>query len=117
MVKVKEIVARFEEFAPQQIAEKNDPIGLQLGSLEHEVKKMMVTLDVRPEVVEEAIAAGVDFIFAHHPAMFVPVKHFDLADPQNQMYAMLIKHDITVYAAHTNLDNANRAMNDWLAEA
>ncbi len=117
MVKVKEIVARFEEFAPQQIAEKNDPIGLQLGSLEHEVKKMMVTLDVRPEVVEEAIEAGVDFIFAHHPAMFVPVKHFDLADPQNQMYAMLIKHDITVYAAHTNLDNANGGMNDWLAEA
>lgn len=117
MVKVKEIVQRFEKFAPKAIAEKNDPIGLQLGSLEQEVTKMMVTLDVRPEVVTEAIANKVDFIFAHHPALFIPIKSFDLADPQNAMYAELIKHGITVYAAHTNLDNANGGMNDWLAKA
>lgn len=115
MTKVKDIVARFEEFAPKWMAEPGDPIGLQLGDLNNDVKKMMVTLDVRPETVQEAIEQGVDFIFAHHPAMFVPVKRFDLSDPQNQMYAQLIKHDITVYAAHTNLDNANGGMNDWLA--
>ena len=117
MTTVKEIIDRFEKFAPKNIAEKNDPIGLQLGSLDKEVKKMMVTLDVRPDVVKEAIENNVDFIFAHHPAMFVPVKRFDLSTPQNAMYAELIKHDITVYAAHTNLDNANGGMNDWLAEA
>ncbi|GAJ25501.1 hypothetical protein JCM15457_368 [Liquorilactobacillus sucicola DSM 21376 = JCM 15457] len=76
----------------------------------------MVTLDVRPEVVQEAIANDVDFIFAHHPAMFRPVKKFDLANPQNRMYAELLRHNITVFAAHTNLDNANGGMNDWLAE-
>lgn len=117
MVKVKEIVQKFEAFAPKRIAEPNDPIGLQLGDLEQEVKKMMVTLDVRPDVVKEAIENQVDFIFAHHPAMFVPVKQFDLSVPQNKMYAELIKHNITVYAAHTNLDNANGGMNDWLAQA
>lgn len=116
MVKVKEIVARFEEFAPKWMAEPGDPIGLQLGDLNREVKKMMITLDVRPETVQEALENGVDFIFAHHPAMFVPVKKFDLSEPQNKMYAELIKNDITVYAAHTNLDNANGGMNDWLAE-
>lgn len=117
MVKVKEIIQKFETFAPKEIAEKNDPIGLQLGSLEKEVSKMMVTLDVRPDVVAEAIEKKVDLIFAHHPALFVPIKKFDLAEPQNAMYAELIKHGITVYAAHTNLDNANKGMNDWLAEA
>lgn len=117
MTKVKEIVERFEKFAPQDMAEPGDPVGLQLGSLSAEVKKMMVTLDVRPEVVKEAIDQQVDFVFAHHPAMFHPVKHFDLSVPQNQMYAELIKHGITVYAAHTNLDNAHDGMNDWLAAA
>ena len=55
MVKVKEIVNRFYRFAPRFIAEPNDPVGLQLGDMEHEVKKMMLTLDVRPDVVKEAI--------------------------------------------------------------
>ncbi|KRL01246.1 Nif3-like dinuclear metal center hexameric protein [Liquorilactobacillus capillatus] len=116
MVKVRDIVKRFMEFAPAFMAEDGDPIGLQLGSQESEVNKVMVTLDVRPEVVREAVQAGVDFIFAHHPAMFHPIKQFDLADPQNRMYAELLKHHITVFAAHTNLDNANGGMNDWLAE-
>ncbi|KRN30387.1 Nif3-like dinuclear metal center hexameric protein [Liquorilactobacillus mali] len=115
MTDVSEIVARFEQFAPQSWAEKGDPVGLQLGSMQQDVHKLMVTLDVRPEVVAEAIKNNVDFIFAHHPALFRPIKKFDLAVPQNKMYSELIKHGITVYAAHTNLDNANGGMNDWLA--
>ena len=36
MVKVKEIVNRFYRFAPRFIAEPNDPVGLQLGDMEHD---------------------------------------------------------------------------------
>ncbi|MDN2452301.1 Nif3-like dinuclear metal center hexameric protein [Lactobacillus sp. UCMA15818] len=115
MTSVSEIVARFEQFAPQSWAEEGDPVGLQIGSMQQSVHKLMVTLDVRPEVVTEAVKNNVDFIFAHHPALFRPIKKFDLTNPQNKMYAELIKHNITVYAAHTNLDNANGGMNDWLA--
>ncbi|MCP0886179.1 Nif3-like dinuclear metal center hexameric protein [Ligilactobacillus sp. WILCCON 0076] len=117
MVKVRDIVTCFEEFAPSQLAEPGDPIGLQIGNLDQEVHKMMVTLDVRPEVVAEAIAKDVDFIFAHHPVLFRPIKHFDLAVPQNKMYAQIIQNGITVYGAHTNLDSAQNGMNDWLATA
>lgn len=116
MVKVKEIVNRFYRFAPRFIAEPNDPVGLQLGDMEHEVKKMMLTLDVRPDVVKEAIENDVDFIFAHHPAMFVPVHQIDLSNPQQKMYADILKHGITVFGAHTLLDNANGGTSDWLAE-
>ena len=115
MVLVKELVAEFERFAPKELAFAKDPIGLQLGSLNAPVHKMMVTLDVRPETVAEAIAAGCDFIFAHHPAVFSPIQPFDLDLAQNKMYAEIIKHDLTVYAAHTNLDCAHGGMNDWLA--
>lgn len=116
MTTVNDIVTRFEKFAPKWLAEKDDPIGLQLGDLQQEVHRMMVTLDVRPETVQEAIDQKVDFIFAHHPAMFHAVHSFDLSVPQNQMYAELLKHGITVYAAHTNLDSAQGGMNDWLAD-
>ncbi|MDO4455881.1 MAG: Nif3-like dinuclear metal center hexameric protein, partial [Ligilactobacillus agilis] len=56
MVLVKELVTEFERFAPKELAMPKDPVGLQLGFLEQEVTKMMVTLDVRPETVAEAIA-------------------------------------------------------------
>ena len=58
MVLVKELVTEFERFAPKELAMPKDPVGLQLGFLEQEVTKMMVTLDVRPETVAEAIANG-----------------------------------------------------------
>lgn len=113
----RELVQKFETFAPPSIAEEGDPIGLHVGSLERPVSKLMVTLDVRPETVQEAIENNVDFIFAHHPPIFRSLKNLNSDVPQNQMYHDLIKHDITVYAAHTNLDIAPNGMNDWLAEA
>ncbi|WP_413627355.1 Nif3-like dinuclear metal center hexameric protein [Fructilactobacillus vespulae] len=117
MVKVREFIEQFEKFAPLSLKMDGDPTGFQIGNKEAEIHKMMTTLDVRPEVVQEAIDNHVDFIFAHHPVMFRPAKNLDLSNPQNQMYANILKNDITVYAAHTNLDIANGGMNDWLAKA
>lgn len=110
-----ELIRRFEQFANPQLAESWDNPGLQLGNPEKPIHRLMTTLDVRPEVVQEAIARKVDFIFAHHPVMFRPAKNLDTRIPQNEMYAQLLSHGITVYAAHTNLDTANGGMNDWLA--
>ncbi len=99
------------------MAESGDPTGLQIGDPHQPIHRVMTALDVRPEVVEEAIAQSVDFIWAHHEAMFLPAKNLDLSLPQNQMYADLIKHNIVVYASHTNLDSTAGGMNDWLADA
>ncbi|MDO4903466.1 MAG: Nif3-like dinuclear metal center hexameric protein [Limosilactobacillus sp.] len=111
-----EFIHRFEQFASPQIAESWDHVGLQIGNPERPIHKMMTTLDVRPEIVDEAVEQGVDFIFAHHPVMFHAAKDLDTRDPQNAMYAKLLANNITVYAAHTNLDTANGGMNDWLAD-
>lgn len=110
-----DIIQRFEMFANPALAESWDHVGLQLGNPERPVKRVMTALDCRPEVVQEAIEKNVDFIFNHHPAMFHAVKTLDVRDPQIAMYQTLLEHGITVYAAHTNLDNANGGMNDWLA--
>lgn len=111
-----DLIQRFEQFANPQLAESWDHPGLQIGNPEQPIHKLMTTLDVRPEIVREAIKNHVDFIFAHHPIMFHPAKDLDTRNPQNEMYADLLRHQITVYAAHTNLDTANGGMNDWLAD-
>jgi len=116
-VLAREFVERFEQFAPKSWAEPWDVPGLQLGDLNASIHKILVTLDVRPETVQEAIDCHADFIFAHHPAMFHPAKTLDLSVPQNRMYAKILAHHLTVYAAHTNLDSAPGGMNDWLAAA
>jgi len=117
MTSGKQIINRFEDFAPLSLAWERDPSGLQLGNPDKPVKTVLVTLDVRPEVVTEAEAIHADMIFSHHPAMFRPVHNLDLRVPQNAMYAQILKDDLLVYAAHTNLDRVQDGMNDWLAEA
>lgn len=116
MVTIKEFIDVYESFAPKSLAMGKDPIGLHFGHLEQEISKLMTTLDIRPEVVQEAIDNDVDFILAHHPPIFKPIARFDESDPQQKMYADIIRHNIGIYASHTNLDVVEGGMNDWLAE-
>ncbi|TCZ75568.1 Nif3-like dinuclear metal center hexameric protein [Paenibacillus albiflavus] len=110
------IISLFEEFAPKAYAMPDDKIGLQLGSLSKEVRKVLVALDVTDEVVEEAIAEGVNLIIAHHAIIFRPLAHLQTDTPAGRLYEKLIKHDIAVYIAHTNLDVATGGVNDLLSE-
>lgn len=117
MVSGNQIIHAIEEFAPKALAMPGDPVGIQIGDATQDVRTILVTLDVRPEVVEEAAAVHADMIFAHHPAVFRPARNLDFANPQNRMYGALIREGLLVYAAHTNLDRASGGMNDWLAAA
>lgn len=115
-IAAKTFIRRFEEFCPLWLAEEGDPVGLHIGTLDKSVKRIMMTLDVRPEVVAEAVAKQVDLIVAKHPPIFRPIKRLTSDDPQNAMYMTLVKHDIAVYAAHTNMDIIHDGLNDWFCE-
>ncbi|GGK18732.1 GTP cyclohydrolase 1 type 2 [Caldalkalibacillus thermarum] len=110
------VIQWLEQFAPKSLAVEGDKIGLQIGSLQKEISKVLITLDVTPEVVEEAISKGAELIIAHHPPVYRPLTHVRTDLPQGEMIARLLKHDIAVYAAHTNLDVAEGGLNDWLAQ-
>lgn len=105
-----------EKWAPKAFAYDWDNIGLQVGSNNKPVKKIMVTLDVLESVVDEAIENKVDLIIAHHPLLFEPLKQINVDSWRGRMIRKLIQHDITVYAAHTNLDVAKGGVNDLLAD-
>lgn len=111
------VIQLLEEFSPKRLALEGDPIGLQIGSLNKPVQKIMIALDVLEEVVDEAIEEKVDLIIAHHPLIYRPLKNLRTDTPYGRMIAKLMKHDITVYAAHTNLDVAEGGVNDLLANA
>ena len=111
-----EFINRLERYCPQFLAEEGDPVGLHIGTLNKPINKVMMTLDVRPEVVKEAIEKKVDLIVAKHPPIFRAIKRLTTDDFQTKMYADLLKHDIAVYAAHTNMDIVSPGLNDWFME-
>ncbi|KAF1303824.1 Nif3-like dinuclear metal center hexameric protein [Candidatus Enterococcus willemsii] len=112
----KTFIRRFEEYCPQWLAEEGDPVGLHIGTLDKDIQRVMMTLDVRPEVVEEAIEKKVDLIIAKHPPIFRPIKRLTEDDLQTKMYIDLLRHNISVYAAHTNMDIIEDGLNDWFCE-
>ncbi|WP_419878947.1 Nif3-like dinuclear metal center hexameric protein [Brevibacillus centrosporus] len=111
------VIQYVERLAPKSLAYEGDKIGLHVGTLQKQVKKVMVALDVLESVVDEAIAEGVDLIVAHHAVIYRPLKNIRTDMAAGRVFEKLIKHDIAVYTAHTNLDVAVGGMNDWLAEA
>jgi dinuclear metal center YbgI/SA1388 family protein len=110
------IISLLEGFAPKKMAVEGDPIGLQVGSLNKPIKKVMIALDVLESVVDEAIEGKVDLIIAHHPLLYRPLKKIDISTSKGKVIEKLIKNDITVYAAHTNLDVTRLGVNEWLAD-
>lgn len=111
-----EVIGLFEKWSPKRYALEGDANGLHIGQLNRNTEKVLVTLDVNEEVVDEAIEQGANLIIAHHPPIFRPLKNIATDTPQGRMFEKCIKHDITVYAAHTNLDVAPGGVNDMLAE-
>lgn len=112
-----EFIQRFNQYCPEWLAEEGDPVGLHIGTLNKEVDRIMMSLDVRPAVVAEAIDKKIDLLIVKHPPIFRPVSRLTTDDVQTKMYADLIKHDIAVFAAHTNMDIIENGLNDWFCDA
>lgn len=115
-VNSRKIISMLEEMAPQKYAESWDSVGLQLGNEDAAIDKIMVALEVTAAVAAEAEEKSVDLIITHHPLIFKPLKTITEHEPMGQMLRRLIRADIHVYAAHTNLDIAWGGLNDTLAD-
>ncbi|MGM8213726.1 Nif3-like dinuclear metal center hexameric protein [Virgibacillus sp. W0430] len=111
-----EIFDAMESWAPLSLAYDWDNVGLQIGSFEQSAKRVLVTLDVTEAVVDEAIDQHIDLIIAHHPLFFKPLKQININSVKGKIIHKCILNNISVYAAHTNLDIADNGVNDILCE-
>ena len=116
MTKVKDIVATIEKVAPLQLQEDYDNAGYQAGNPESEVTCVVSCLDVTEATVDRAIAVGAELIVSHHPLLFRPIRRITPADYISRTIIKAIQHGITLYAAHTNLDNAYMGVNYRIAD-
>ncbi len=120
MLRVREIEELLCQLAPKELACSWDNVGLLVGDPEAEVARVLVALDITPEVVEEAVAMKAQLIVAHHPLInckWHPVQTVRQDDRQGSILRSLIKNDIAAICMHTNLDAAEGGVNDALAKA
>lgn len=106
-MKIKEIIAYADKIAPFESAEEWDNVGLLVGDENTEVSRVLLTLDITPEIVKEAHEQGVQLIISHHPVIFSPLS---MLRPDDTAY-LLAKYDIAALCLHTNLDRAKQGVN------
>lgn len=114
-VNVKAVINKLNDLAPEDLAMDWDNVGLQVGSLDSKVAKILLALDASPKVIEESIEENVDMIITHHPMIFSPLKTITVDSLLGNKIYKLIRNDISLYVMHTNFDVAFGGTNDVLA--
>lgn len=104
-----------ESWAPLELQLDYDNSGLQIGSYKKSVQRILLCLDLTPQVVKEAIDHSVDLIVAHHPPLFRPLKRIETDKLPSSMLVEALKNELNIYAAHTNLDAATEGVSFALA--
>ncbi len=115
-MKIKEILHAIEQLAPIPLQEGFDNSGVQIGDVNQEARGALVCIDVTEAVMDEAVALGCNLVISHHPLAFKAFKSLTGKNYIERCMIKACKHDIVVYAAHTNLDNAIGGINYYLAD-
>ena len=101
----KDVIKYLEAWAPKGIAWERDNVGLQVGDPKIKIKNILLSLDLSEEVIESAKKDNCNLIITHHPLLFYPLKNLDVSKNRiSKMIQTLIKNEMTLYSAHTNLD-------------
>ena len=103
-MKVGDITAVLEGFAPLSIQENWDNSGLCIGSPEDDVHGVLVGFDCTPELIDEAVERGCDMVVTHHPLIFRGLKRIQGGDPVSDAVIKAVRSGVAVYAAHTTAD-------------
>lgn len=115
-MQIKEITKTLERWAPLPLQESYDNCGLLVGNEDADCTGAVITLDITEAVIDEAIANHANLIIAHHPLIFKGIKKIGNTHWLDRCLVKAIKHDIALYAIHTNLDNVKTGVNSKICQ-
>lgn len=115
-MKIREVIDYLNSQFLPVYQESYDNAGFLVGDSDLEITGALVTLDVTPAVIDEAIATKSNLIISHHPMIFGGMKRITMDSESGKMVIKLLQHGISVYSAHTNLDNLDWGVNGILSE-
>ena len=116
-MRINAVIKYLEEWAPRQIAWEKDNIGLQVGNKNDSITNILLSLDFNEKVLNQAIKKNCNLIITHHPYIFTPINSLDFGnDKKAKLIKELIKNEISLYSAHTNLDYTKDGVSFELAK-
>jgi dinuclear metal center YbgI/SA1388 family protein len=115
-MQVREITSHIESFAPLSYQESYDNAGLQTGHPDEEVKGVLICIDITDDVIEEAFRLGANLIISHHPLIFGNLKKLTGSNYTERLVIKAIRQNLSIYAAHTNLDAVHSGVNHKIGE-
>jgi dinuclear metal center YbgI/SA1388 family protein len=116
MTTIQHVCDFLAEFAPPQLAEDWDNVGLLVGDASRPVQRIMTCLTVTPASAEEAIREKAELIVSHHPLPFRPFKQITTQTTAGSLLLGLISAGIGIHSSHTAFDSAASGINQRLAE-
>lgn len=115
-MKLHDLIAAIESFAPLPLQENYDNAGLITGDPNMDITSAILCVDATEEVINEAIHHHCNLVIAHHPIIFSGLKKITGSNYVERTIIKAIKHDIAIYATHTNLDNVRSGVNSKICE-
>ncbi|MGA9213465.1 Nif3-like dinuclear metal center hexameric protein [Kaistella sp.] len=102
---VNEFVDDLKKIIPLSQAEDYDNVGLLCGNPDREITGILVCHDALENVVDEAIAKGLNLIVTFHPIIFSGLKSITGKNYIEKAVLKAIENKIAIYAIHTAFDN------------
>jgi len=115
-IRIDDILSDIEYFAPVDLAESWDHVGLMIGDRSGTVKNAVLSLDANREALDLCVKERAGLLITHHPLFFPSIGCIDFGTPQGALVRDFVLSDICVYSAHTNLDKTSGGVNHVLAE-
>lgn len=117
MAKIRDILALLNEIAPFNLSEEWDNSGLQIGSMNWEVKKVLIGLDVSHTLLNFAAIEKFDLIITHHPLMLSGEKSIIFDRMPGKIIEIAAKNRIGIISLHTNIDKVRGGLNDYFVSS
>jgi dinuclear metal center YbgI/SA1388 family protein len=96
---------------------RRDNVGLLVDAVAHHAGGkyvILLTNDLTPKVLDEAIERSANLIVTYHPTPFTALKRFSLDSVAARTVLLAARHGMAVYSPHTALDSVRGGINDWL---
>jgi dinuclear metal center YbgI/SA1388 family protein len=116
MIPLNAVCEYLDQFAPPQLAEDWDNVGLLVGDPQRDIQRIMTCLTVTPASAQEAVGENADLIVTHHPLPFHPLKRLTTDSTPGRLLLQLIGAGVAVFSPHTAFDSAAAGINQQLAE-
>lgn len=114
MININRVVSIIEQFAPVELSESWDNSGWQINLGKSRANNIMLCLTITKDVIEQAKKQHCDFIISHHPLFFSEFKTVSAENIYQKILVEVVKNEIQIYSAHTNLDKTKDGVNDIL---